>query len=259
MSLPRRRLPHLYVTGRPLFITFRLKDALPSNHPFHAECITSGKAFLAVDRMLDTARTGAMYLKQPEIAQVVIESILKGVELGHYDLHAWVVMSNHVHMLFTPHIKVSDLMRSLKRTTAARANQILHRTGQPFWQEESFDRLVRNDKEFRRTLRYIESNPVKAGLVSAPQDYPWSRRAACPLQAVEPALRYAEYGARIASASSMDRVRCSRRLPGHSSRISRHTSSSMSTEHTLLSAAKALSNKLSHTPLIKRGMPCVRR
>lgn len=174
MGFTHRRLPHLYVSGRPIFITFRLKDSQPVNRPFPVENITSGNAFAAMDRLLDEAQFGPVYLKQPEIAQVVIESIHRGVELEHYDLHAWVVMSNHVHLLLTPHIPVSDLMRSLKRTTAARTNGILNRTGHSFWQEERFDRLVRNDEEFRRTLRYIENNPVKAGLAQTPQDYPWS-------------------------------------------------------------------------------------
>jgi len=47
-------------------------------------------------------------------------------------------------------------------------------TGRAFWQEESYDRWVRDDKEFHRIRAYIEENPVRAGLVAAPEDYPWS-------------------------------------------------------------------------------------
>ena len=47
-------------------------------------------------------------------------------------------------------------------------------TGQPFWQDESYDRLVRNDTEFERIADSIEMNPVKAGLVATPEEYPWS-------------------------------------------------------------------------------------
>jgi hypothetical protein len=65
-------------------------------------------------------------------------------------------------------------MHSLKRFTAREANRILGRTGQPFWQDESYDRLIRNEKEFERTLRYIETNPVKAGLAATPEEFPWS-------------------------------------------------------------------------------------
>ncbi len=55
-----------------------------------------------------------------------------------------------------------------------RANQILGLTGQPFWQEESYDRLVRDSASFERIRRYIEENPVNAGLVKTAADYRWS-------------------------------------------------------------------------------------
>jgi putative transposase len=83
-------------------------------------------------------------------------------------------MSNHVHLLLTPHINVSKLLCSLKAATAKRANLLLERTGQPFWQDESYDRLVRNGEEFRRIQRYVENNPVVAGLVTTQEKYLWS-------------------------------------------------------------------------------------
>jgi len=90
-----------------------------------------------------------------------------------YELHSFVVMANHVHLLITPAIDVSLLTKSLKRFTAREGNRMLGRTGHPFWQDESYDRLVRND-EFRRIARYIEMNPVKAGLVASPEEFRWS-------------------------------------------------------------------------------------
>jgi putative DNA methylase len=83
-------------------------------------------------------------------------------------------MSNHVHLLITPHINVSKLLCSLKAATAKRANRLLARAGQPFWQDESYDRLVRDGEEFRRIRRYIEYNPVAAGLAIRPEEYSWS-------------------------------------------------------------------------------------
>ena len=83
-------------------------------------------------------------------------------------------MANHIHVLITPHVEVSKLMHSLKRFTARKANQILGLTGQPFWQDESYDRLVRDELECRRITNYIEMNPVKAGLVTTPEAFPWS-------------------------------------------------------------------------------------
>jgi len=83
-------------------------------------------------------------------------------------------MPNHVHLLVTPNIPLSKLTRSLKGITAKRANAVLGRTGTPFWQEETFDRNVRNQPEFERIRSYIENNPVRAGLVLEAADYTWS-------------------------------------------------------------------------------------
>jgi putative transposase len=174
MLMKRRRLPHLYAIGHPLFITFRLHDSLPPERAFRPANVTSGEAFVAMDRLLDQARCGAMFLRQPAIAQEILASIESGVALGHYAMHAWAIMPNHVHLLLTPHVSVSKLLSSLKGATARRANLLLGRTGQPFWQEESFDHLVRDDEEFRRIQRYIENNPVTACLATLPEEYPWS-------------------------------------------------------------------------------------
>jgi REP element-mobilizing transposase RayT len=96
--------------------------------------------------------------------------------LRHYRLHAFVVMSNHVHVLITPEISVPRLMNPLKTRTARTANEILMRTGKPFWQFESFDRWCRDADEFEQVRRYIENNPVKAGLVKRAEEWPWSSR-----------------------------------------------------------------------------------
>ncbi len=83
-------------------------------------------------------------------------------------------MANHVHLLVTPLVDVSKMMQSLKRSTARECNKRLGLTGQPFWQDESYDRVVRDQTEFRRIARYIEMNPVNAGLVAMPEEFPWS-------------------------------------------------------------------------------------
>jgi putative DNA methylase len=80
-------------------------------------------------------------------------------------------MANHVHALLLPKVQASRLMKSLKGCTAREANRLLGRTGIPFWQKESYDHAVRNETEWNRIVRYIENNPVKAGLVSAPESY----------------------------------------------------------------------------------------
>jgi REP element-mobilizing transposase RayT len=170
----RRRLPHFDSIGYPQFVTFRLHGSLPANRPFRPADTTSGEAFAAMDKLLVEARSGPTFLKQTAIAELVRASILYGADVGHYEIHSWVIMANHVHLLITPRVGLSQLLCSLKTATATRANLLLHRTGQPFWQDECYDHLVRSGDEFRRIQRYIENNPVKACLASSPEDYVWS-------------------------------------------------------------------------------------
>jgi REP element-mobilizing transposase RayT len=127
-----------------------------------------------MDRYLDTTRKGPMFLRQEPIAQLVKDSLETGERLGHYHLHAWVVMSNHVHTLISPGIDPSRLIGSLKGTTARAANKLLGRTGEPFWQGECYDHWVRDENEFRRICVYIEENPVRAGLVPNAAEFRWS-------------------------------------------------------------------------------------
>jgi REP element-mobilizing transposase RayT len=136
--------------------------------------LSSGQAFVWLDRQLDNPRSGPMYLRQSGIARIVVGSIHKGVDLNHYELSAYVIMANHVHLPIQPRIAPDRLLKSLKGATAREANRLLGRTGEPFWQEESYDHWVRNRGEFEKVRRYIENNPVKAGLVQKPEDYPWS-------------------------------------------------------------------------------------
>jgi REP element-mobilizing transposase RayT len=91
---------------------------------------------------------------------MIVEAILYNADiLGHYLLHAFVVMPNHVHLLATPAVALPKLTRSLKGITAKRANKMLSLTGNPFWQKESYDHLVRgmngNSRTFGTTLTGI--------------------------------------------------------------------------------------------------------
>jgi putative transposase len=170
-----RRLPHWQPSERPLFLTWHLAGSLPRYRfppPGHA---SAGQAFVWMDRFLDEARTGPNWLRQPAIAQVCLEGILHCAEvLGHYGLHAFAIMPNHVHLLVTPKTPASAFLKTLKGFTAREANRILHRPGQPFWQSESYDHWVRAAPQFEKIIGYIESNPVRAGLVAKPEDYLWA-------------------------------------------------------------------------------------
>jgi REP element-mobilizing transposase RayT len=143
----RRHLPHWHPCGKALFITWKLHPSIQDKH-----C-----------------------LAQPEIAEMVTDGIRYAERnLRYYDLHAWVVMSNHVHLLLNPLVEPALFLNILKSFTARRANVLLHRTGAPFWQREYFDHWLRGESEFAETVDYIETNPVRAGLVARPQDFRWS-------------------------------------------------------------------------------------
>lgn len=109
------------------------------------------------------ARTGPLYLRIPEIANLVVEAVhYRAGSLRHYSLHSWVIMPNHVHLLVTPLVAVSKLTHSLKRFTAREANRILNLTGSPFWQEESYDHssgIALSFSGLRDTLNRIRSKP----------------------------------------------------------------------------------------------------
>jgi REP element-mobilizing transposase RayT len=145
----RRHLPHWIPDHVAVFVTWRLAGYFPRE----------GQSF-----------RGALWLQDPRIAKMVNDALLYGEASGRYDLHAWVIMPNHVHAIVEPHTPLPQTMQWLKGRTARLANRILNRTGQPFWQEESFDHWIRSPEEFDYFVTYIENNPVKAGL----EYLPWS-------------------------------------------------------------------------------------
>ena len=157
-----------------MFLTWHLHGSMPASLLPPPGPLSSGQAFVWLDRQLDNMQQGPMYLRQPDIAQIVVASIHKGVDLSHYELEAYVVMANHVHLLIQPRIAPDRLLKSLKGASAREANRLLNRTGEPFWRKESYDHWVRNQSEFEKIRRYIENNPVTAGWVRNSEDYPWS-------------------------------------------------------------------------------------
>jgi len=173
MSFYRRRLPHWQPEGVPIFLTWRLFGSLPSCYV--DPTLTEGQRFVALDRQLDNASSGPMYLSDPGVAAAVVETLfVAGEKWELYELLAWVLMSNHVHVLLLPRKPLCEVTRAIKNTSGREANMVLGRTGTPFWQDESYDHWVRDGKEMNRVVRYIEWNPVKAGLVASPELWRWS-------------------------------------------------------------------------------------
>lgn len=176
MTYYERNLPHWHPDGKLIFLTWRLHGSLPANSLRKLRELREDprKQFVAADRQLDLGRTGPCWLRDPEIAGYVEGAILRGADLGHYDLFAYVVMPNHVHVLLEPCVPLLRITRGIKGVSARDANGALNRVGRPFWQDESFDRWIRNGAGLERTRFYIENNPVKAGLAKRPEDWPWS-------------------------------------------------------------------------------------
>jgi REP element-mobilizing transposase RayT len=175
VTLTHRRLPHWRPDGKALFIAWHLHGSLPHNRFPPAHAASAGKAFVWMDRALDEARFGPSRLRREELAQTVVDALRYAAGTLHYfDLHAFAVMPNHVHVLIQPLVDPSKLLQSVKWFSAREANKRLGRSGEPFWQRESYDHWFRNEVEFERVRRYIEENPVRAGLVARAEDYLWS-------------------------------------------------------------------------------------
>ncbi len=169
-------LPHWHQDGKYVFVTFRLHDSLPQEkvqwlreekerwlkqHPQPwNEKVTKeyiNKFGKAVDQWLDNNYGNCLLKKQSN--RKIVEDALLFFDGKRYDLVAFVVMPNHVHILMR--IKegneLTEIMRSIKSFTAKSINKNENRTG-PVWQSESYDRLIRDQKHFENIVRYIIAN-----------------------------------------------------------------------------------------------------
>ena len=191
----RGYLPHLRAQGRTYFVTFRLEGTLPQEvlRQYQAEresllAKMRGPQDLSpedrrrlfelysqkIEAYLDTGR-GECWLKERPIAELVAGA-LRFFDNQRYELGAWVLMPNHVHVILRPlgtHL-LDQILKSWKGFTAREANKLLHRTGESFWSREYYDHLVRDDAERVRLADYIHDNPVKAGLCARWEDWPHS-------------------------------------------------------------------------------------
>ncbi len=174
----RGRLPHWERDEATYFVTFRLFDSLPAVALERIKQTKPGGDYAErLDAYLDRG-SGASFLKDPRVAKLVVDA-LRHFDGARYHLHAWCVMPNHVHVIFsvlparTPALRLSSIIQSWKSFTAKEANRLLARTGS-FWQREYYDHLVRDDEDFVRCIEYTINNPVKAGLCERWEDWPAS-------------------------------------------------------------------------------------
>ena len=144
--------------------------------------------FTQYDQLLDTIEDGPAYLLNEHIAQVVCDELHR-FDGQFYNLIAYTVMSNHVHILIDTSFQVQEInnteelsenytnldqiMKRIKGPTAVYSNRILNRKGQ-FWERESYDMYIRNEKMKNNVIAYILNNPVKAGIVSSWESYKWN-------------------------------------------------------------------------------------
>jgi putative transposase len=171
----RAFLPHRDDLGLIQFVTFRLVDSFPESlrseweHLWKTE--DESERRLEIEGYLDNGK-GECHLRNPPIAEIV-ENALRFFHGTRYELRAWVIMSNHVHVLFKQQLPLSQIVESWKKHTANKANSLLARRG-TFWAPDYFDTFMRGDEHEWKTIRYIENNPTKARLILDPKEWPWS-------------------------------------------------------------------------------------
>ena len=203
----RRHLPHWQPPGATIFLTWRLYGSLPKSVLSRldeerrllrqqllrtAELLAdremrhAKQLFALTDKLLAQAEHGPHWLRDPRLTQLVVDALFFHAD-RLYTLLAFVVMSNHVHVLLRPlpstsapdtdevcYVPLARITQSLKGYTARECNRLLQRTGQRFWQDESYDHWVRNGAELERIVAYIESDPVRSSLVETPEAWRYS-------------------------------------------------------------------------------------
>ncbi|MEN9563618.1 MAG: hypothetical protein RIR73_1862 [Chloroflexota bacterium] len=205
----QRNLPHYHLPNATYFITFRLASSLPvevwkklkegyeqekrslttkfTGTKLHEELYKVQKRhFARFDELLESNKESPRWLAYPQFADIVQREI-HALNHEYYNLHAYCLMSNHCHVLIDqqdiqkpsapidgkPYTSLSHAMRLLKGRTGYACAKLLGRKG-AFWQHESYDHVVRDEKEFTRILDYIVNNPVKAGLIEKWQDWSYT-------------------------------------------------------------------------------------
>jgi len=201
MPFYKRNLPHWQEPGAEYFVTFRLAGSLPKkviqqlkesrdtfkkNFSHKVDYQSASRKFEALlfkkyESLLDGQGTGPNWLSNKNIADIVKEA-LHFRDNKEYDLYAFCIMSNHVHLVFRDlysnqedqkieeTFAVTKILQGLKSYTGLMANRELNRTGS-FWHEESYDRLIRNADELNNTIQYTLNNPVNINLVKDWRDW----------------------------------------------------------------------------------------
>jgi REP element-mobilizing transposase RayT len=173
----RGYLPHRDEPGLTQMVTFHVADSFPTalrgEWAALLQIEDDAERRIKLQAYLDKGR-GECPLRNPRLASLV-DGAFRFHHGSAYELHAWVVMPNHVHVLF----KLTDkpmgrVIADWKGYTGREANRLLVRRGQ-FWDLDYWDTFMRDSAHELQARYYAERNPVKAGLVKETKAWPWSR------------------------------------------------------------------------------------
>jgi REP element-mobilizing transposase RayT len=184
LTFYQRHLPHWRQDGATYFVTYRLGDSLPQSKLNELDCLKAEwerrhpeprpdaaledlarRTQERIERWLDQGM-GSCLLKQAVLAGFVT-SAMHHFDDDRYELDCYVVMPNHVHVIVRPLMPESHpletVLGSWKKHSSRRINRAVRRAGD-LWQNESYDRIIRDEEHLWRAIQYIGSNPVRAGL-----------------------------------------------------------------------------------------------
>lgn len=178
----RGYLPHFDSPDVVQFLTWRLADSLPqvlldkvedemTSLPFDPKKREAERR-KRLDQLLDRGY-GQCWLRRRACAEIMRDALLANDGDRHL-VHAWVIMPNHLHLLvqFFEEGGMGELVEEWKGSTARDINALIGRSG-PLWQEDFWDRYIRDQDHYNNVVRYITLNPVRAGLVKSPEKWPW--------------------------------------------------------------------------------------
>jgi hypothetical protein len=152
-------LPHIDLVGYYQFVTFRTFDSVDEfiRKWDFSPAISNKEKQLKIDEYLDTSINGA-YL-QDKVLEWLFEFLLQQ-DKKLYDLVAFAIMNNHVHILFKPLQSLSKVMQMIKGVSAKKINELLGKNGR-FWADDYYDKAIRDEKHFWVVYEYIKNNPLK--------------------------------------------------------------------------------------------------
>jgi len=164
----KRFLPHIDLVGYYQFVTFRTHDSLDDFiKKIRDENISSREQEYKIDQYIDKSQKGC-YLNS-EILDYLYSYFI-GKDKSFYDLVAFSIMPNHVHMLFKQNIELPKIMKQIKGATAFEINKILQRKG-IFWESNYYDKVIRNETHFAQVYDYIKYNAIKVDLRDAKERF----------------------------------------------------------------------------------------